>query len=223
MSNILASLRNSGNSLDVFQQALSVIQNNVNNASTPGYARQGLNLSAQPLVITGGLAGGVAARGLQDSRSLYAEEQVQYQTQTLGKYSAQSQGTGSIQSLFDVTGKGGVPAALNNLISSFSAWSATPNDRVARQTVLSSADALATSVRGISVSLGGVSRQLDTSIGNTIDQVNSIATQIQEYNKQKIQATEPIREATRNCMHRSIPCPNSSTSPPSPRPTAPSR
>ena len=164
MPNLLASLSSSGNALDVFQQALNVIQNNVNNSSTPGYATQTLNLAAQPLVVTGGLTGGVAAQGLQDSRDNYAEEQVQLQTQTLGKYTAQVQATGTIQSLFDVSGTGGVPAALNNLISAFSAWSVTPNDPTARQTVLSSAASLASSVNGLANSLASTSQQLDGQI-----------------------------------------------------------
>ena len=191
MSNLLASLSSSGNALDVFQQALNVIQNNVNNSSTPGYARQSLNLEAQPLVVTGGLAGGVAARGLQDSRDQYAEEQVQLQTQTLGKYTAQAQTTSTIQSFFDVSGTGGLPAALNNLLSGFSAWSAAPSDTVARQTVLSSADSLASSVRGLANSLSGASQQLDGQIGTTVSQINSIAAQIQQYNVQRLQDNQP--------------------------------
>jgi len=191
MSNILASLSTAGNALDVFQQALNVIQNNVNNSATPGYASQSLNLEAQPLVVTGGLAGGVAATGLEDSRDQYAEEQVQLQTQTLGLYTAQAQATGTIQSFFDVTGSGGVPAALNSLISSFSAWSASPTDPTAEQTVLSSAATLATSVNGLANSLAGASRQLDTQIGSTVSQINGIAAQIQQYNQGREQNSQP--------------------------------
>jgi flagellar hook-associated protein 1 len=191
MSNILASLRNSGNSLDVFEQALTVIQNNVNNASTPGYAKQTLNLSAQPLVVSGGLAGGVASQGLHDSRDQYAEEQVQQQTQTLGFYTAQAQGTGSVQGLFDVSGNGGVSAAFNNLLSGFSAWATTPNDVTARQTVLSDAGTLASSVRGLSTSLNGVSKQLDGDITSAVDQINNISAQIQQYNVQRLKETQP--------------------------------
>jgi flagellar hook-associated protein 1 FlgK len=183
MPNILASLTSAGNALDVFQQALSVIQNNVNNSSTAGYATQSLNLTAQPLVVTGGLTGGVAAQGLQDSRDDYAEEQVQQQTQTLGLYTAQAQATGTIQSFFDVTGTGGLPTALNNLLSAFSAWSTTPSDATAQQTVLSDAQSLASSVNGLANSLSSTSQQLDTQIGSTVSQINSIATQIQQYNQ----------------------------------------
>ena len=69
---------------------------------------ESLNLEALPLDVAGGLAGGVAANGLQDSRDQYAEETGQQQTQTLGLYTAQAQATGSIQSLFDVSGTGGI-------------------------------------------------------------------------------------------------------------------
>src|SRR5580698_1216721 len=198
MSNILASLASAGNALDVFQQALSVVQNNVNNSSTPGYATQTLNLEAQPFVVTGGLTGGVAAQGLLDSRDDYAEEQVQQQTQSLGYYTAQAQSTGTVQTFFDVTGTGGLPSALNNLLSAFSAWSVTPNDPTAEQTVLSSAQSLAGSINGLANSLSSTSQQLDTQIGSTVTQINTIAQQIQQYNEQVVQSSTPDPGAEAN-------------------------
>jgi flagellar hook-associated protein 1 FlgK len=197
MANILASLSNAGNALDVFQQALNVIQNNVNNSSTPGYATQNLNLSAQPLVVTSGLTGGVAAQGLQDTRDDYAEEQVQLQTQALGLYTAQAESTGTVQSFFDVSGTGGVPAALNNLLSAFSAWSVT-DDPTAEQNVLSSAQSLASSINGLANSLSSTSQKLDTQIGSTVSQINSIAAQIQQYNEQELQSPTPDPGAEAN-------------------------
>jgi flagellar hook-associated protein 1 FlgK len=191
MSNLLASLRTSGNALDVFQQALNVVQNNVNNSSTPGYARQGINLVAQPLDITSGLVGGVAARGLIDSRSQYADEEVQRQVQTLGQYTAQAQSTSTIQSYFDVSGTTGVSAAVSQLFASFSAWSTTPNDASARQNVLDSARGVASSIQGLAKSLSQSSTQLDNQIGSTVDQINSITKQIQQYNTQRLRETQP--------------------------------
>lgn len=190
MSNLLASFTTAGNALDVFQQALTVVQNNVSNSSTPGYAKQSLNLEAQPFDVTSGLLGGVAARGLSDSRDQYAEEAVQVQTQSLGQYTAQAQGTGAIQTFFDVTGTNGVSAALSNLLQSFSAWSATPNDTGARQAVINSAGALAQSINGLQNSLAQTSQSLSGQIGSTVDQINSIAATIQQYNVQKLKSTE---------------------------------
>lgn len=191
MSNLLAMLATSGNALDVYQQALSVVQNNVNNASTPGYARQSLNLEAQPLDVADGLAGGVAAAGLDNSRDQYAEEQVQRQTQALGQYTAQANATGTIQSFFDASGSSGVSAALSSLLQAFSAWSVTPNDATAQQSVLDSAGNVAASINGLASSLSQTSQQLDTSIASTASQINSIAAQIQSYNVQRLTETTP--------------------------------
>jgi flagellar hook-associated protein FlgK len=46
MGSLLSALQNAGHSLDVFEQAMGVIQNNVANASTAGYTTQTVNLSA---------------------------------------------------------------------------------------------------------------------------------------------------------------------------------
>ncbi|MGA2722547.1 MAG: flagellar hook-associated protein FlgK [Bryobacteraceae bacterium] len=191
MSSLLAMLGTSGNALDIYQQALNVVQNNVNNSSTPGYAAQSLNLEALPLDVAGGLAGGVAAAGLDNSRDQYAEEQVQQQTQALGLYTAQAQATGTIQSFFDASGSSGVSAALSNLFQSFSAWSVTPSDPTAEQSVLDNAGDVASSIQGLESSLSQNAQQLDTSIASTADQINSIASQIQAYNVQRVTETTP--------------------------------
>ena len=191
MSNLLASLSTSGNTLNVFQRALDVVQNDVSNASTAGYAKQQINLTAMPFDIAGGLAGGVAARGLSNSRDEYAEEAVRNQVQKLGQYTAQAQATDTIQSFFDPSGTSGVAAAFNDLLQSFSAWSVTPNDSTTRQTVLSSAAALADSIRGLSASLSSTAQDLDGQIGSTVSQINSIASQIQAYNHQRLSAPVP--------------------------------
>lgn len=191
MSNLFSIMSASSSSLDAFQQALSTTQNNISNASTPGYAKQTLNLQAQPFDTAGGLAGGVAAQGLTSSRDQYAEEAVQQQSQTLGLYSAQAQSTATLQSFFDVTGTSGISTALTNLFSSFSAWSVTPNDATARQTVLSSASAAASAINGLSNSLTQSGTSLDGQISDTVGQIDSIAQQIQQYNAQKLQSPGP--------------------------------
>ncbi len=191
MSSLFAMMGAAGQALGVYQQALSVIQNNVNNSSTPGYADQSLNIEAMPLDIATGLTGGVAAAGLDNSRDPYAEEQLQQQTQTLGQYTAQSQATSTIQSFFDSSGNSGVSAALSALFQSFSAWSVTPDDPTAQQSVLAAADNVASSIQGLASSLSQTSQQLGVSIASTATQINTIAAQIQGYNEQRLTETTP--------------------------------
>ena len=144
-----------------------------------------------PLDIAGGLVGGVMADGLDNSRDQYAEEAVQNQTQALGFYTAQAQNTGTIQSFFDVTGTSGVSASLSDLFQSFSAWSTTADDTIARQNVLAAANTVAQSFQGLSNPLTQTAGQIDSQIGSTVQQINTIATQIQQYNVQRLQSSQP--------------------------------
>ncbi len=191
MVSLNAMLTASANALDVFQQALSVVQSNVNNSSTPGYATQSLNLDAQPMDLADGLTGGVTSGGLDNSRDPYAEQEVQQQTQALGKYTAQANATSSLQSFFDATGTSGVSADLSSFFQSVSAWSVTPSDATLGQAVLDSASTLASSIQGLANSLSQNAQQLNTSIASTADQINSIAAQIQAYNAQRVTETTP--------------------------------
>jgi flagellar hook-associated protein 1 FlgK len=190
-SNLLAILGTAGSALDAFQQALTVTQNNIGNSSTPGYASQSVNLEAQPLDVASGLAGGVAAGSLINSRDQYAEEQVERQTQTLGEYTAQAQTTGTIQSLFDASGTSGISADLSSLLQSFSAWSATPSDPTAQQSVIDSASTVASDIQGLASSLSQNAQQLDSSIASATAQINAIGAQIQTYNEQRLTETSP--------------------------------
>ena len=198
MSNLTAALGISGNALDVLQQALGVIQNNVDNASTPGYASQQLNITAQPFDVATGAAGGIAAQGLINSRDTYADAEVQRQIQALGLYTAQAQSTSTIQSFFDVSGTAGVSSSLNNLYTAFSAWSASPTDPVAGQTVISDASAFASSVQELSQSLDSTANQLNQQISSTVGQINTLASQIQQYNQGKLQNPTPDPAADAN-------------------------
>ena len=182
MSNLLASFTSAANTLNVLAQALQVTQNNVNNSQTPGYARQTMRLESQPLDVASGLAGGVLSGGLEDSRNVWAEEQVQSQTSVLGLYTAQAQSTSSLQASFDVTGTGGVTAALSGLLQNFSAWATTPSDSTARQNVLNGAQNVAQAINTLTNSISQSAGQLNLNAGNTVDQINSITAQIQQYN-----------------------------------------
>jgi flagellar hook-associated protein 1 FlgK len=187
MSSLIASMATAGNALDVYQQALTVVQNNITNSSTPGYATQSLNMVAQPLDVASGLAGGVAAQGLDSSRDEYAEEEVRRQLQSLGTYETQASGLSSIDNLFDVTGASGIPADLNNLFSSFSAWATSPDSASAQQMVVANAGNLATDVHSLSTSLAQASGDVENQIGSTVTQINQLASNIQQSNVERLQ------------------------------------
>ena len=72
MGNLMTSLLNSVNALKVYQGALSVVQNNVTNANTPGYAKQRASMEAMPFDLAIGLPGGVTLGPTESSRNGFA-------------------------------------------------------------------------------------------------------------------------------------------------------
>ena len=185
MSNLFTSMSVASNALDVYRQALDVVQNNLMNSNTPGYAKQTLALSAQPFDLTSGMPGGVAAMGVESARDEYAEQEVRRQTQTLGWFTGQAEGLSTFESSFDVTGQSGLPLALNNLIQGFSAWSVNPTSGDARQSVIDYATTFASQVSSLSTSLSGAANSVQSQIRDTVDQINKLASSIALFNSQR--------------------------------------
>ena len=184
MANLMATLSSAAQSLDVFQYAMGVIQNNISNVNTTGYAKQSVDLTALSFDLGNGVAGGVGDGKIQSSRSQSAELAVQTQTSALGYSTQLSTNLSSIEPSFDVTGNSGIDQALTNLLTSFSSWSASPNDSSAQQTVLGNAQALAQSINSVANTLGTAATQSASDTVSTVTQINTLADQIAKLNVQ---------------------------------------
>jgi flagellar hook-associated protein 1 FlgK len=180
MAGLLSGLQTAGHALDVLEQAMSAIQNNVANASTPGYAAQKLNISSVPFQDGGGIQAGTVT----SSRNQYAEQSVQHQNSLLGTATQQAASLSSLQNLFDVTGKSGIPAALSNLYSAFSAWSASPADATTQQQVLTAAKGVAQAFNSTASNIGTIQSQTDRQVTTTLNQINNLTSQIAGINQQ---------------------------------------
>src|SRR2546423_881164 len=101
MGNLLVSLFNSANALGVYNQALATTENNVLNASTPGYAKQVQTLTALPFDIASGLPGGVGAGPIVSTRNAFAEQSVREQQSQLGYQQQISTDLQQLQNYFD--------------------------------------------------------------------------------------------------------------------------
>jgi flagellar hook-associated protein 1 len=190
MSNLLASLVSSADTLEAYGRVLEATQNNVANASTPGYAKQSIGLYALPFDPEGGATGGVRAGTLQSARNEYAEQAVRQQTTGLGYQQQLSDSLAVLQTNFDVTGNQGIPQALNNLLQSFSAWGASADDPSVRQTVLQRAGAFAQAVNQTANSVSSLSGDTERQIGQTVDQINQLVGQIRGYNQLAMQGNK---------------------------------
>lgn len=184
MGNLMASLLASANAMRTFERGMGVVENNVTNVSTPGYAKQRLTLLAQPFQIETGLPGGVTLDEAQSLRSEYAERTVRQYVGSQGRYSQQATDLGRVEMLFDATGESGIPGALSDFFQSISSWSVSPNDQVARQSVIDQAGVVAQSFNQTAAGLMQASADMNSQATSVVGNINRLVGQILDYNKQ---------------------------------------
>jgi flagellar hook-associated protein 1 FlgK len=183
MGSLMSSLLATAGAIKSYDRTLDVIQNNVSNASTPGYARSRLNLVSQPFDPASGWPGGVMPGKLESSRDDFVEQSVWAQQNAAGEFTQKSESLAPLEQILGVTAEAAIPANLNQLFQSFSQLATTPNDPVQRRQVLDSADQLAASINAASRAFTDAANQSDSQISNTVDQINQIVGQVQEYNR----------------------------------------
>ena len=185
MGNLLVSLLNSANALSAFNNALATTENNVLNASTPGYAKQTQTLTALPFDLASGLPGGVAAGSVVSSRNAFAEDAVRTQQSQLGYQQQVSNDLQQLQTYFDPASKTNISATMDGFFNSFSQLSVTPNDTVSRQAVLDQAQQVATSFQTAAAGLGNASSAVDDETTTAVAAINRIAGEIAQINTER--------------------------------------
>lgn len=170
--------------LRVFEKALEVSQNNVSNASTPGYAKQRLLIESMPFDPERQLPGGILSGGAEGFRDQYAEQAVWRRQHEYGLSEQLVSQLNRLEPYFDVTGDAGIPAALNRFFQSISAWSVAPNDTAARGAVLEQAEYLTARVRDTATGLVSARTEAQQQIVNTVESINSLAGLVRDLNAQ---------------------------------------
>lgn len=167
------------------QAALNTNSQNVANALTPGYTRQGVLLnSVQP--GTKGInaaGGGVIVSGLMRFSDGYKSLQLWQSNSNLGQYNAgQSYLTQLEQVMSDDTSN--VNQGLDAFLAALNAASVQPDSGPLREQVLTAADGLAKRVNSLQQLLGNQQTALSAQRGSVLSQINSYTRDIGLLNKQ---------------------------------------
>jgi flagellar hook-associated protein 1 FlgK len=184
MGSLFSSLSIAVGALLSEQGALNVTSNNVSNINTPGYARQravfeeGIPLLQQPLVF----GSGVVFEQPQSVRDNILELRLHEETQQQGQFDAEVQQLQQAQTSF--TGTNDVGTQLTNFFNSLNQLSADPSNLALRQGVLTSAGNLASSFRTTATSLQVQRSSIDQSVLQSVDQINTLTTQVAALNQQ---------------------------------------
>ncbi len=185
MSGLFATLGSSTGALQAFERVLDVTQNNVSNASTPGYAVQRAATNPALFDPAHGLPGGVSSVEISTARDGFAEQSVRGKVSALGYFEQQSASLTAVQSNFDISGQTGVPAALNGLLQSFSGLTVAPNSETSRDSVIANAQKVADSFHQASAAVAQAAQQTSKQIENTVSGIDRLAGKLREYNVER--------------------------------------
>lgn len=185
MGGLFSSLIATSAALRTYDKSLSVIQNNVTNVNTPGFAKQRLQLLPKNFSTKFELSGGVLPGELLSSRDSYIERGVWRQNSQFGRQAQASVDLGQVEPLFQIGGDTGIAGSMNRFFSAVSSWTVNPNDPVARQVVLDRASHLARTVNGVANSLGEAAANADRELREGVDAVNTLTSELAQLNQER--------------------------------------
>lgn len=182
MGSLSAALGAANRSLQSFSSALQVVQNNIANATTPGFARQRVSLAPVTLPEQSAQAGlGVEITGIQALRSRVLDLQVLRTRQAKTGVEKEAAVFESVETAFPL--EGGIAAGLDEFFGSISALAVNPGDFDLRAQVLSSARGLAGSFRTAFNDLSGQQRNLESEARSKVSRINTLLGDIAELAK----------------------------------------
>ena len=180
MSGLSLSLNNALSGLNVNQQALAVLSQNIANANTPGYSKQIVN---QQSVYLDGQGQGVSVQDVTRKVDAYLVSAVQRQTSTVSQNNVVSDYQDRIQILMGQPGsQTNISAYTTNFFNSMQSLAQTPDDSTLQQSVVNSANTLATGISSLASNLYDLQLQADSDIKSSVDNINSDLTQLAAIN-----------------------------------------
>lgn len=185
--------------LSTQQYALETTGNNIANANTPGYTRQRVNfVPTEPYPPTGmnrpelpgQLGTGVKAGSVQRVRESFLDLQYRQENTKYGYWNARSEALARMEEILNEPSEEGLSRVLDRFWQSLQDLATTPSDPGARSVVKERGLAVADTFHYLSQSLLTLRGNIEYDIEVTVKEINSIAVQIDNINKQ-IAGIEP--------------------------------
>ncbi|RJX34179.1 MAG: flagellar hook-associated protein FlgK [Oxalobacter sp.] len=166
------------------QVGIDVTGQNIANASTVGYSRQ--------IIVQGALPGqnmgyGFVGKGTEvlEVRRIYSDYLGSHLRTSQSSFSSLDSYYSQIQQIDSLLADNtvGLSPSLQSFFSSLQDVATNPSSTVMRQSLLSSAESLASTFQSIDEQLGEINQGLNSQITASITKINSYATQISDLNK----------------------------------------
>ncbi len=186
MSSLTSIMSLAVGALQANQGALNGTANNVANVNTPGYSRKRAILQENIPVVLGSLTfgTGVTLERLESLRDPILQLRIQQETQQQGNLNSFVPSMQQAEVMFNNNSGGDIGTLLSNFFTSLQQLSADPANLAVRQTVLTAAGNLAKGFNTTSANLSSQRTNIDLSVVQDVQQINTLTGQIAKVNNQ---------------------------------------
>ncbi len=166
-----------------FQRALSTTSHNVANVNTPGYSRQAVELDTNTPSFFGGsfYGNGVRVGSVVRSYDQFLTLEVRDTTSTYARADRFSALAAHIDDVL-ADPQGGISPILANFFASVQDVADDPASSTARYVMINTAQALASRFQSIDNRFDELAQNTRVEIGDTVDEINALVTQIRDVN-----------------------------------------
>ena len=173
-------------SLSAQQQALHVTGNNIANANTEGYTRRRVNIEpGTPYKSPIGYIGtGARATDIQRIRDNFIDSRINESKQDLGRWEARKESMDRVEILFNEAGGVGLNSVMSNFWDSWQDLANNPSGANERVIVVSRSELLVDTIQTKRTELTMVQTGINTSIVTSVSEINALAAQIDDLNRQ---------------------------------------
>jgi flagellar hook-associated protein 1 FlgK len=191
MSDINGIMNIAGQALITQQQAISVTSHNIANVNTPGYSRQKLVMSTNipSDSAIGPMGNGVSGEAIERIYDRFINDQINNESQELGRWDAQKNAVESLEMIFNETYGYGLSEAMSEYWNAWQALINNPAGSTERQVLVTRGQILTSTFNKLDSDLTHSQQALDLAIAATVTDVNRLSAQLADLN-QKIVSSE---------------------------------
>ncbi|HOD39818.1 MAG TPA: flagellar hook-associated protein FlgK, partial [Candidatus Wallbacteria bacterium] len=175
--------------LSANQIALTVVSQNVANASTEGYTRQEVlfkNSSPSTYAnnITDAIGTGVDVGEIRQIRDTYIEAQLRLQNDTNSYWSASKSYLERIQTFLTDNSDAGIRGLMDKFWKAAEDVSNSAQSQTNRLSIIQAGEAFTSGIKYVAAQIDEVKNSADGAIGEKISQLNDLAKRVAEINSQ---------------------------------------
>lgn len=185
VSGISGALNTAKDALLANLSAINLTGSNISNINTTGYTR--LRAVFTPTGVggaSGGTVGQISVKMSEAERvyDVYLDEQIITQYSNVGYQDTRKTILDRIETLLDESSGSGISEDLGNFWDAWTSLSENPDGLVERQSLLSAAKTLATTISQRATNLEQVRQDTNTDVKSRVDKINDYLTKIADYN-----------------------------------------